>query len=169
METEKKKIDMNKVYMIGGGVAVLVIIFLVVGLLMTKGKSAPQAITTGGTAKTAEEQDQEKVVPTVDASVVVNLKPTNGKKEITLTVQAIPTGTETIDYELSYETESQGLQGVMGTATLTSKDKELQKQLTLGTCSSGKCVYHQVVGDIKVSLKFNGSYGEKMFEKNFSL
>jgi len=57
---------------------------------------------------------------------------------------------------------------VIGTIALNSESEYLKK-ITLGTCSSGKCVYHEVVGKIKVSLKFTGSYGEKIFEKEYEL
>ena len=105
-------------------------------------------------------------IPTVDNTVKIDLINTLPGKEVLLTIDNIPQTTDTIDYELSYQTKNQGFQGIIGTIEVKNK-KNFQKKLTLGTCSSGTCVYHQVVGKIKLILKFNGSYGEKIFEKEY--
>lgn len=111
----------------------------------------------------------EVVIPTVDSSVLVNLTSTIAGKEVLLSIKNIPSGTSSIDYELSYQTTKQGLQGVIGTINLENNQKNYEKKITLGTCSSGSCVYHQVVGEIKLNLKFIGNYGERIFEKEFLL
>lgn len=109
----------------------------------------------------------EAVIPTVDSSVKVDLTSVNGK-EVSLSITGIPSGTNSIDYELSYQTAQQGLQGVLGTIQIDN-ESEYDKKLTLGTCSSGACVYHQVVGKIKLTLKFNNNKGEKIFEKEYEI
>lgn len=118
------------------------------------------------------EQPQKKeevgAIPTVDPSTVVSLEPIQGNKEIVLKGTKIPQGTESIDYELSYDTKGQGKQGVIGTVSDFS-GSDFEKQMTLGTCSSGKCVYHEVIGTIQVTLRFTGGYGEKIFSKEFTL
>lgn len=149
----------HKKYAIVAGVVVLL---LVIGLFVFKGKGSQKV----------ENEDQvpvEDVVPTVDASVKVSLAAEDAqKKEVVLKASALPANTTSVEYELSYLTASQGLQGVIGTVTLEGEDK-FEKKLTLGTCSSGTCVYHQVVGKIKLTLKFNGDYGAKLFEKEYQL
>lgn len=110
----------------------------------------------------------ESIIPTTDESTVATLTSSNGGKEVTLKINGIPNGTITIDYELSYSTKQQGFQGVIGTIS-PEKETMFEKKITLGTCSSGKCVYHEVVGSIKTTLKFSGSYGEKILEKEFTL
>jgi hypothetical protein len=111
----------------------------------------------------------EEAIPTVDASVQVSLKTLTGKKEAELTVKGIPSGTKTIEYELAYDAEGQGPQGAIGTVELKRGESFFSKTVTLGTCSSGTCVYHKVVGSIKLSLRFSGSYGERIFEKEYDL
>lgn len=113
--------------------------------------------------------DVEMAIPTTDASTIATLSTINAGKEVSLKLEGIPNGTETVDYELSYSTKQQGFQGVIGMISLSEKEKNFEKKITLGTCSSGRCVYHEVVGAIKVTLKFNGSYGEKIMEKEFVL
>ena len=84
-------------------------------------------------------------------------------------MDAVPPGTQTVEYELSYQEKEKGLQGVLGTVTLDENQTEFDKQITLGTCSSGRCVYHEVVGKVKATLKFSGSYGDKIFEKEYEM
>lgn len=152
MKPEQKK------YAIIGGVVVLL---LLVGFFVIKGQNTKTEIV--------EEAPVEDVIPTVDASVKVSLEANDAQnKEVALSASGIPSGTESVEYELSYLTASQGLQGVIGTVSLDGK-RQFEKELTLGTCSSGTCVYHQVVGKIKLTLKFNGDYGAKLFEKEFEL
>lgn len=121
------------------------------------------------TPKVTQSLPTQEIIPTVDSSVKVSLAAQTGSKELILGINSIPTGTNTIDYELSYQTAQQGLQGVIGTISVSNNKNNYQKSITLGTCSSGKCVYHQVVGKIKLTLRFNGDYGEKIFEKDYEI
>lgn len=142
---------------------VIILLVLGVGFFMLTGSRKNQTKINTAAFPT------EAVIPTVDSSVVVEFVPTAGGHEVALSVKKLPGSTNAVDYELSYQTSSQGLQGVIGTVTLKGGEDSIEKQITLGTCSSGKCVYHQVVGKIKLTLKFNGSYGEKIFEKEYSI
>jgi len=111
----------------------------------------------------------EAVIPTIDGSVQVNLTARIPGKEIVLSINSIPKGTNTVEYSLSYATRQQGLQGVIGTLEIKETESDFEKDITLGTCSSGRCVYHEVLGMIKLNLKFSGSYGEKIFEKDYQI
>ncbi len=154
MDPKKKKM------MIIGGIVFLVVLlgayFIFAGKKSTNSASNVAVPT-------------EVAIPTIDNSVVVNMVSTAGKKEVVLSVKNAPSGTKTIDYELSYQTAQQGLQGIIGTLEETPGSNGFEKKLTLGTCSSGTCIYHEVVGKIKVTLRFNGDYGEKIYEKEFEI
>ncbi len=154
------KIERNR--LIIGGVAIGILLLL--GVVMISGRGGSKS-----NDKTEELLPTEVVIPTVDESVKVDLVVSSAGREVVLQIKSIPTGTESIDYELSYQTKQQGLQGVIGTVELTKQESEVDKTLTLGTCSSGTCIYHQVVGNIKLNLKFNGDYGEKVFDKEYEI
>ena len=155
MNLDKKKL------MLIGGVALTIII--ISGVLISSRKTE---------VKKQDSEDilpTEVVIPTVDKSVKVSLVSASAGKEVTILIKGIPSGTESIDYELSYLTAQQGLQGVIGTIQLKPGESEVEKTLTLGTCSSGTCVYHQVTGKIRLNLRFTGEYGDKVFEKEYQL
>ncbi|MCX7880940.1 MAG: hypothetical protein N2482_00285 [Patescibacteria group bacterium] len=153
-----KKIE-KKHFFIFGMIAVLLLIiifWLIIGKkLKSKNDDRQQLIPT------------ETIIPTIDSSVKVSLTPFSQGKEVLLSIKSIPLGTKSLEYILSYETEDGGLQGVNSLAEV--QGREFEKKITLGTCSSGTCVYHQIKGEIKLELKFIGDYGEKIFEKNYSL
>lgn len=133
-----------------------------VGLALFFSQQKPKVVEQG------EKKEEVGAIPTVDASTKVTLTALQGNKEIVLKSTGVPNGTTSVDYELSYDTKAQGKQGVIGTiSTITGSN--LEKQMTLGTCSSGRCVYHEVVGAIQVTLKFTGEYGEKVLAKEFTL
>lgn len=143
---------------------VIVLLIMTAGFIISSSNKAKEKNVTR-----TSRSDAEVIIPTTDASTTASLSTLNGGKEVTLILKGIPNGSQTVDYELSYSTKQQGFQGVIGTVSLTDSEKNFEKKITLGTCSSGKCVYHEVVGAIKVTLKFNGSYGEKILEKEFNI
>lgn len=142
------------------GVAVIVTLGVGAGILISQRK--PQVV------QQVQKTDEVGAIPTVDSSTTVTLIAQPGNKEMTLKSAGIPKNTTSVDYELSYDTKGQGKQGVIGTIT-SIEDNSFEKQMTLGTCSSGRCVYHEVIGAIQVTLKFTGEYGEKVLSKEFEL
>lgn len=148
-----------KQYLIVGGI-ILVLIVVAVGIITTSSKKKE----TAKAKETVFEQPAE-VIPTVDSSVVVEI---DGKTDATISISGLPAGTEEIEYELSYNTKSGSIEGVFGTikadgASTASED------ITFGTCSSGVCRYHDIVGKVKGTFKFTGKYGKRLLEKEFSL
>ncbi len=144
-------------------VAVVLVILLLGGVLVMSKKSTTQKPNAQDTLPT------EEVIPTVDSSVKVNLTSSSAGREVLLQVKNVPSGTTSIDYELSYQTKQQGLQGVIGTVQPKNGENDFEKKLTLGTCSSGTCIYHEVVGKIRLNLRFTGDYGNKVFEKEYEI
>ena len=107
------------------------------------------------------------VIPTIDSSVKISLTALTEKKEVLLSIKNMSLNTIGLEYILSYETVEGGLQGVNSTAEIT--ERFFEKKITLGTCSSGTCVYHNIKDKIKVELVFKGNYGERYFTKEYKL
>ncbi len=140
---------------------VLLVFFLIIFLFfaLTGKKSKTKKPTTTPLS-------DELVIPTVDSSVRVELNKLSSGQEVLLKIENAPKNTQLIEYELSYDTISQGYQGVIGSFD-GRPEQVYEKKIYLGTCSSGTCVPHQLKGKIKVSLKFSGNYGERVYEKEF--
>lgn len=145
----------------------IVIIISIVGFVGVQ-------ISSKGGRKQETETKKENVlpegaeIPKVPKSVKVDIETVERGREILLSISGIPEGTEEIEYELSYLASGDLPKGVIGTIKV-SGSQSVERQITLGTCSSGRCVYDEGVESISVSLKFNGDYGSKLFEKEFEL
>ena len=142
-----------------GGIFLILFIFsgywLLVGRKTAMNNKNEQVVTS------------EDVVPTVDSSVKVSLTPLSGRKEVILSTKNIPRDISSLQYILSYETEEGGVQGVNSTAEIVGSDFE--KKITLGTCSSGTCIYHNIKDKITVELLFKGENGDRSFIKEYNI
>lgn len=169
---------MNKnTKLIVGIVATLVIITGVVVMALNRNSGAHRE-------STENVLENEPTIAPVDSSVEVTFTEGAKKGEALLTVANAPSGTRGIEFELSYEAESAATeesaagstqQGAIGECKEMSGTWECGepaadgRKIVLGTCSSGVCRYHKITSQIDVRLKFTGSYGERMFEKKYSL
>ncbi len=149
----------NKTTMILGGF--FLVLFILSGYWLLIGRK------TTNNNKNEQVAPSEAIIPTVDSSVKISLTPLMGRKEVMLSIKNMPKNTNSLEYILSYETVEGGLQGVNSTAEITGNDFE--KKITLGTCSSGTCVYHNIKDKIKVELVFKGNNGDKYFTKEYEL
>ncbi|MBI4067498.1 hypothetical protein HY407_03870 [Candidatus Gottesmanbacteria bacterium] len=144
----------------------VVLTLLVIGFLTFKNLNSSEVNETDDLATPTE------ALPTIDSSVVVDLDFTANKKSMILTISNIPEGTETIDYEISYLTGEGLPKGNIGSLKVEGKSevKRSGEELTLGTCSRGKCVYYEGVTKVSLSLKFKKSDGSAaIFQKDYDL
>lgn len=164
---------------IGIGAGTLVLIILIGAL--TWGRLFPSKPETQNILQ------NEAAIPTVDSSVQVELKPVKrvGDRiaEVSLTIKNPPKGTKKIEFEITYSAYGRGdeegatgllQQGAVGkcveeieSGIWTCQQQKNKEAIVLGTCSSGTCVYDRVVGPIRISIKFTGNYGARIFEKEY--
>ncbi len=152
-----KRIKENKILLVLGA---FLLVILVLGVIFYSSRRKSKKVIPR-----ADYQKKSKVLK----DVKIKVSSAKGKKStILLSIENIPQGTESIDYELTYETEDKGLQGVIGTID-DLKGSSYEKEIFLGTCSSGVCIEHKVKGSINLVLRFSGDYGEEVFEKTYEI
>lgn len=115
-----------------------------------------------------EEEEEQTELPPADASIVVELKAAQDRKSVDLNIDNIPVGTESVEYELSYNTAGGLPKGALGKITLNGKTQE-KRNILLGTCSKNTCTYDQGVKSVKLVLRFNSPSGASQFAKDYSL
>lgn len=155
-----------------GILLVFIVVFVFVNNSSKTGKQTQENTqTTEEDELTLEDLQESEVQPTVDSSVKVDLEAQNYNREVILTISGIPNETENIEYELSYFAKGDLPKGAIGNIDLASEKvkNSLTRTITLGTCSSGTCVYDEGVESVTVTLKFNGSYGARLFKKEYTL
>ncbi len=115
----------------------------------------------------AEESTLKQVSP---EEIGLTLELSKDKKEVVMKIAKLD-GIKSIEYEASYDAEEEDkesgeslviTQGVTSGEPLVVKsgDKELKREITLGTCSANVCRYHTVASDIQFIIKVNYANGE---------
>ncbi len=122
--------------------------------------------------KQAGEPNQEEIQPEIALEMrpVVSLMPSADGHWLKLEIKKILIDATTLDYEMTYKVPDGRTQGVPGTVKLTSKEN-IEKDLLLGSESSGKFRYDEGVQDGNLSLKFRDGNGKLVakFETQFRL
>lgn len=156
-------IKLKKFNIIIVGIILVVLVLAAIGIKML---TSPKEVVTEATPTPVE------ILPTIDSSVVVDLTFTSNKKSMVLSINNIPDNTDTIDYEISYNTGENIPKGNIGQIKVSGK-KEIQRsgeELTLGTCSRGVCKYYEGVTKVSLALKFHKADGSSsIFQKEYSL
>lgn len=154
---------------IGIGVGLVVLTILVVLGFVFLRKPAP--VAQKSVSELEQSQDDLDAIPTTGPEVKVSIVSVQPKKEIKLVVEGVPSGTSALEYELTYSTAEQDAEGVFSTAKpdkgSTTFGTKFERQITLGTCSRNVCRYHVITSPVKVILKFEGSYGARILQKEF--
>lgn len=108
-----------------------------------------------------KEESKEKEVLRelkVDERPYINLTPRKDGHELTLAIAKIPSGVNTIEYELGYKNKDNVQQGATGQINITSPSVE--RKILLGTCSSGRCRYDEGVEQGTLSLRLRDEDGK---------
>lgn len=134
----------------------VIFIIVLVGLLTAGGafwllRGDSKSEDTEGEKPVKEEIIKE--LP-IEERPFVSLTPRADGHEFHLAVSNIPRVADSLEYELVYKVASGVTQGVPGTVKLSGKTS-IERDLLLGTCSSGKCRYDEGVekGTFTVRLR----------------
>ena len=123
-------------------------------------------------SRNSDSGDGEESVPVVAFAdrPVTTLTPSEDGHWLKLKVEKIKIKAKTLDYELLYELPSGNTQGVPGTVDLGST-KSLERDLLLGSESSGKFRYDEGVKAGTLTLRFRNEKGKltAKFTTPFSL
>lgn len=108
-------------------------------------------------------------LPPADPRIKVDLQPLDRGKTVLLTISNYPEDVYLIEYELTYKSDKKQ-EGVFGTIKLQPGETSITREITLGTCSSGRCVYHNLTDNKGLlTIKFNAKSGASRFQKEFAL
>lgn len=140
-------------------IAVILLVVLGGGFFALKGTSSKKPVVT---------PSPTPFLPPADPNIKVSLEAVASGKEVILTITDFPEDVTSVEYELTYVTGNGLPRGVLGTIRVEGSTAKLERQITLGTCSSGKCVYDENVKKITVTLKFNATTGASRFQKEYS-
>lgn len=142
---------MNQKLVIIGVIILLVIVGGGYYLLSPKKEPAKTVVT--------EPEPVEETITTLSPEELrLTLTAGVGSRKVIMEIANLD-GLSSLDYELSYTSKGDIPRGVVGNIEITSKDKEIKKELVLGTCSD-VCHYDEEVSDIKLILKITKTDGK---------
>lgn len=142
--------------------AALAIVFVIgVGLLMMKKGPGQKGPTTTDVLPTQVQ------LPPVEDSVSATVTADKRKEYVTVAVTGVPSDVTDIEVELAY-TDKQGNTDAAIDVITIEAGKKVEKKLALGTCSA-TCTFDFGGGAVNLRLKFNGTKGSRLFEKEYTL
>lgn len=160
--------NINKSYLIAGSILIVVVIAVTVISLSSSGREEASVNT-----EPTQEPQKREIVPTVDASVQVDLEGIDNNRSVMLTIENAPDGTEEVEASITYfRVESSVDEPVQdGSFQLVEiENGEGEVEMLLGTESSGVKRYHELSdGEIRVEMLFIGEYGEQIYQNDFQL
>lgn len=147
----------------------ILLVFLVGGVMVLSKKSdvKPQVVP--------DEQSKVKNIKAED--IGLSLKPRVDSKAVILTISKL-NGILSVEYEVSYDAEvTEGGQtqvvprGVTNSPIeVKSSDREIKREVELGTCSRNVCKYDNVKSEVKFVIKVNYKNGDTgSVEKSIAL
>ncbi|MDO8599991.1 MAG: hypothetical protein Q7R44_01085, partial [bacterium] len=95
----------------------------------------------------------------MDDRPYATLTPRTDGHEFHLTIEKIAKGSTSVEYELVYKNADGVTQGVPGTIKFKG-EKKIERDLLLGSCSSGKCKYDEGVEEGTFTLKLRDEDGK---------
>ncbi len=168
--------NFKKKYFFGGVIIFLFLLIFLIIFLFNKKPAKKEVLIS--------EKNQQDILPTVESSVKVDFQSIK-KGEAVLKVFNSPKKTDSIEFEISYFVKNNDVneggdelveQGVIGKCyqednfwSCGQGESSTNRKIVFGTCSSGVCRYHNIIGQVNLTLKFTGSYGEKIFNKKYDL
>jgi hypothetical protein len=135
-------------------VLLLVLGIIIVGIVLAVERSV-------NTSATPEKTSEPIIEIPLDQRPYVSLTPTSDGHWLKLKVEDIKMNAKTLDYELIYTIADGRQQGVPGTISLNGATS-IDRDLLLGSESSGKFKYDQGVEKGTLTLKFRDNSGRLM-------
>jgi len=132
-------------------------IFLIIVGLLIVGGAAYFVLGRGSSDEIIDEEEQVAEIP-ADMRPTASLTPTEDGHYLNLRISDIRIEAASLDYEILYQTAAGITQGVPGTAMLTGDSVE--REILLGSESSGKFRYDEGVQEGTLTLRFRNEKGK---------
>lgn len=138
-----------------------ILVIVVIGLGIIGGAAWYFLLRSGPTTPQETNQEEEETVKELplEQRPYTTLTPSKDGHSLHLHLERMPSDINSFDYELGYKTASGVNEGVTGYIKLSS-DKTIDRDLLLGSCSSGKCRYHEGVEYGTITLKLRDREGK---------
>lgn len=148
-----KNILQNRLALAGVG-AVLIVIFIAGFMFVQSSRQAQEATET----ETIEEQAVEMTAEDIG----LTLTPNSNNTEVTMEISDV-SKFDSFEYEMNYDAEVDGEmvpRGAIGSGEVEPGETTISRDITIGTCSAGKCKYDAGVTKISFIIRLNLKDGQ---------
>lgn len=148
-----KKLLENKLAL--AGIGAVIVVAIVAGFIFMQ--NSKKAEVTG-----EEEMVEEQAVEINPEDIGLELTPNKNNTEVTMTINDV-SKFNSFEYEMNYDAEVEGEmvpRGAIGSGEVNPGDTSITREITIGTCSSGKCKYDTGVTKISFIIRLNLKDGQ---------
>lgn len=140
--------------------AVIIVVGVAIFMFIQNTKKAKEA---SGPTPTVEEE----AVSMNPEDIGLVLTPNKDNTEVNMKINDVSKFT-TFDYEMSYDAEVDGEvvpRGALGSGEVKDGESSISRDITIGTCSAGKCKYDKGVSKISFTIKLTLKDGKTALVK----
>lgn len=137
---------------------ILLVVVIILGLIGGGAFFFFKSSTKAPISKMQEDEEAVKDIP-LEQRPYISLTPRTDGHELHLSVSKIPSGIATVEYDVFYTNADGVNQGATGSGKLNG-GTTLERDILLGSCSSGKCKYDEGVEKGTFTLKLRDSKGK---------
>ncbi len=148
-----KKLLENKLALIGIGA--VVVVALVAGFLFMQNSKKSEVVTE-------EEMMEEEAIEISPEDIGLVLTPNAAGTEVVMEITDV-SKFDSFEYEMNYDAEVDGEvvpRGAIGSGEVNPGETSIKREITIGTCSSGKCKYDAGVAKISFIIRLNLKDGQ---------
>lgn len=146
--------------MVGGVILLAIVVVAGAGYFL---------MNSSGTKQPVKEEVVEQQIKQVSSDEIgLELRLRADKKAVFMTVNKLD-GIKSLEYEATFDAQVKDPEsgealvvprGSGGSVEIKSNEKQIKREVVLGTCSSGTCKYDKVVSDVKFIIRINFLNGE---------
>ncbi|MDO8269268.1 MAG: hypothetical protein Q7T54_01190 [Candidatus Levybacteria bacterium] len=149
-----KGILQNKIALLGIG-AVVIVVGIAIFIFVQNSKKA--SVVEG-----PEETVEEQAIQMSPEDIGLKLTANSNNTEVTMEITDV-SKFNSFEYEMNYDAEIDGEmvpRGAIGSGDVEVGETTIRKEITIGTCSSGKCKYDTGVAKVSFVIRLNLKDGQ---------
>lgn len=148
------KLLKNKPLLLG-----LIAVALVIGVA---GFIFVQNLNGSKNVQTPQESTEEKAIEMTAEDIGLTLTPNSTNTEVIMEISDV-SKFDSFEYEMNYDAEVDGEmvpRGAIGSGEVEAGETSITREITIGTCSAGKCKYDKGVKQISFIIRLNLKDGQ---------
>lgn len=137
------------------GVAAVLVVAVIAGFVFMQNSSKTEE-------NTEEEIIEEQAIEISPEEIGLELTPNANNTEVTMVINDV-SKFNSFEYEMNYDAEVDGEivpRGAIGSGEVNPGETSITREITIGTCSSGRCKYDTGVTKISFIIRLNLKDGQ---------